>query len=64
MNEITYYFVLIKQAEVILKIRADFSPSVTANTVAVQMPLPSYTTRLILFIYFIPHYYYHDFVDD
>lgn len=34
------------KAEVILKIRADFSPSVTANTVSVQMPLPSYTTRV------------------
>lgn len=34
------------KAEVILKIRADFSPSITANTVSVQMPLPSYTTRV------------------
>ncbi|XP_008782195.1 AP-4 complex subunit mu-like isoform X2 [Phoenix dactylifera] len=34
------------KAEVILKIRADFSPSVTANTIAVQMPVPTYTTRV------------------
>ncbi|KAF3320790.1 AP-4 complex subunit mu [Carex littledalei] len=32
-------------AEVILKIRADFSPNVTANTITVQMPVPSYTMR-------------------
>ncbi|XP_073110258.1 AP-4 complex subunit mu isoform X3 [Elaeis guineensis] len=35
------------KAEVILKVRADFSPSVTANTIAVQMPVPTYTTRLL-----------------
>ncbi|KAK2979559.1 hypothetical protein RJ640_027423 [Escallonia rubra] len=34
------------KAEVILKIRAEFSPSVTANTIVVQMPLPTYTTRV------------------
>ncbi|KAJ6838593.1 AP-4 complex subunit mu [Iris pallida] len=34
------------KAEVILKIRADFPSSVTANTISVQMPLPSYTTRV------------------
>ncbi|KAK3024924.1 hypothetical protein RJ639_043239 [Escallonia herrerae] len=34
------------KAEVILKIRAEFSPSVTANTIVVQMPLPAYTTRV------------------
>ncbi|KAK1287526.1 hypothetical protein QJS10_CPB19g01523 [Acorus calamus] len=34
------------KAEVILKIRADFSPTVTANTIAVSMPLPAYTTRV------------------
>lgn len=34
------------KAEVILKIRAEFSPSITANTIAVQMPLPTYTTRV------------------
>ncbi|KAJ3673415.1 hypothetical protein LUZ60_006789 [Juncus effusus] len=33
------------KAEVILKIRADFSSNVTANTVIVQMPVPSYTIR-------------------
>ncbi|XP_020100461.1 AP-4 complex subunit mu [Ananas comosus] len=33
------------KAEVLLKIRADFSPSVTANTITVQMPVPSYTAR-------------------
>nr|ALO18842.1 AP-4 complex subunit [Lilium davidii var. unicolor] len=34
------------KAEVILKVRAEFLPSVTANTISVQMPLPSYTTRV------------------
>lgn len=34
------------RAEVLLKIRADFSQSVTANTITVQMPLPAYTTRV------------------
>ncbi|KAJ0975982.1 hypothetical protein J5N97_017947 [Dioscorea zingiberensis] len=34
------------KAEVILKIRADFSSSVTANTISVQMPLPTYTARV------------------
>ncbi|KAJ6838594.1 AP-4 complex subunit mu [Iris pallida] len=34
------------KAEVILKIRADFPSCVTANTISVQMPLPSYTTRV------------------
>ncbi|PKA59504.1 hypothetical protein AXF42_Ash016528 [Apostasia shenzhenica] len=34
------------KAEVIIKIRADFSTSVTANTVTVQMPVPKYTTRV------------------
>ncbi|XP_022769054.1 AP-4 complex subunit mu-like isoform X2 [Durio zibethinus] len=34
------------KAEVILKIRADFSPSVTANSILVQMPVPIYTTRV------------------
>ncbi|KAK8969397.1 hypothetical protein KSP40_PGU012872 [Platanthera guangdongensis] len=34
------------KAEVIIKIRADFSPSVTANTITVQMPVPKYTTRV------------------
>ncbi|XP_010277473.1 PREDICTED: AP-4 complex subunit mu-like [Nelumbo nucifera] len=34
------------RAEVILKIRADFSSSITANTVLVQMPVPTYTTRV------------------
>ncbi|GFZ10267.1 clathrin adaptor complexes medium subunit family protein [Actinidia rufa] len=33
------------KAEVILKIRAEFASSVTANTIIVQMPLPTYTTR-------------------
>uniref|UniRef100_A0A7C9E5C8 MHD domain-containing protein n=1 Tax=Opuntia streptacantha TaxID=393608 RepID=A0A7C9E5C8_OPUST len=34
------------KAEVILKIRAEFSSSATANTILVQMPLPSYTSRV------------------
>ncbi|XXG86540.1 hypothetical protein AAC387_Pa11g1412 [Persea americana] len=34
------------KAEVILKIRADFAPSITANTISVHMPLPKYTTRV------------------
>ncbi|KAF3786882.1 AP-4 complex subunit mu [Nymphaea thermarum] len=34
------------QAEVILKVRADFSPTITANTISVNMPLPTYTTRV------------------
>ncbi|KAJ7965807.1 Carbonic anhydrase [Quillaja saponaria] len=33
------------KAEVILKVLSDFSSSVTANTIKVQMPLPKYTTR-------------------
>ncbi|GFS44040.1 clathrin adaptor complexes medium subunit family protein [Actinidia rufa] len=31
------------KAEVILKIRAEFASSITANTIIVQMPLPTYT---------------------
>ncbi|XP_074263586.1 AP-4 complex subunit mu-like [Silene latifolia] len=34
------------KAEVILKIRAEFAASVTANTIVVQMPLPTYTSRV------------------
>ncbi|KAL8499428.1 hypothetical protein ACS0TY_022409 [Phlomoides rotata] len=34
------------KAEVILKIRAEFPSSVTANTILVEMPLPTYTTRV------------------
>ncbi|RLN34220.1 hypothetical protein C2845_PM03G33010 [Panicum miliaceum] len=33
------------RSEVLLKIRADFSANVTANTITVQMPVPSYTMR-------------------
>ncbi|RVX14957.1 AP-4 complex subunit mu [Vitis vinifera] len=33
------------RAEVILKVRAEFPSSITANTIQVQMPLPPYTTR-------------------
>lgn len=33
------------RAEVLLKIRADFSANATANTITVQMPVPSYTMR-------------------
>ncbi|KAL1537077.1 AP-4 complex subunit mu [Salvia divinorum] len=34
------------KAEVILKIRAEFPSSVTANTILIEMPLPTYTTRV------------------
>ncbi|KAM4129802.1 hypothetical protein ACJW30_01G051400 [Castanea mollissima] len=34
------------KAEVILKVRAEFTSSITANTILVQMPLPTYTTRV------------------
>ncbi|KAI9098022.1 hypothetical protein K1719_025793 [Acacia pycnantha] len=34
------------KGEVILKIYAEFASSVTANTIKVQMPLPTYTTRV------------------
>ncbi|GFS44080.1 clathrin adaptor complexes medium subunit family protein [Actinidia rufa] len=34
------------KAEVILKIRAEFASSITANTIIVQMPLPTYTARV------------------
>ncbi|KAL9255227.1 AP-4 complex subunit mu-like protein [Drosera capensis] len=34
------------RAEVIIKVRAEFSPNTTANTISVQMPLPMYTTRV------------------
>ncbi|KAL7127713.1 hypothetical protein ABFS83_14G269700 [Erythranthe nasuta] len=35
-----------REAEVILKIRAEFPSIITANTVLVQMPLPACTTRV------------------
>ncbi|KAG6392514.1 hypothetical protein SASPL_146736 [Salvia splendens] len=35
------------KAEVILKIRAEFPLSITANTILIEMPLPTYTTRCI-----------------
>ncbi|XP_058088392.1 AP-4 complex subunit mu-like isoform X1 [Magnolia sinica] len=34
------------KAEVILKVRADFAPTITANTIVVQIPLPTFTTRV------------------
>lgn len=34
------------KAEVILKIRAEFPSDITANTILVQMPLPTYTSRV------------------
>ncbi|KAL5705875.1 AP-4 complex subunit mu [Ranunculus cassubicifolius] len=34
------------KAEVILKIRAEFPSSITANTIAIQMPLPKHTSRV------------------
>lgn len=33
------------QAEVIIKVRAEFPSSVTANTILLEMPLPAYTSR-------------------
>ncbi|KAG6475508.1 hypothetical protein ZIOFF_064730 [Zingiber officinale] len=35
------------KAEVIIKVRADFATSVTANTITVQMPVPTYTSRRV-----------------
>ncbi|GMN35595.1 hypothetical protein TIFTF001_005402 [Ficus carica] len=34
------------RAEVIIKVRAEFPSSVSANIILVQMPLPAYTTRV------------------
>ncbi|XP_051126548.1 AP-4 complex subunit mu [Andrographis paniculata] len=34
------------KAEVILKVRAEFPSSITANTILVEMPLPSFTNRV------------------
>ncbi|KAK2659893.1 hypothetical protein Ddye_006426 [Dipteronia dyeriana] len=34
------------KAEVIIKVSAEFSSSITANTIVVEMPLPKYTTRV------------------
>ncbi|KAJ7957789.1 AP-4 complex subunit mu [Quillaja saponaria] len=34
------------KAEVIIKLHSAFSSSITANTVLIQMPLPSFTTRI------------------
>ncbi|XP_078432610.1 clathrin adaptor complexes medium subunit family protein [Wolffia australiana] len=34
------------KAEVIIKVRADFPSNITANSIMVQMPLPSYTVRV------------------
>jgi AP-4 complex subunit mu-1 len=47
-NLVNPIILLFAQAEVLLKIRADFSANVTANTIAVQMPVPSYTMRSIV----------------
>ncbi|CAL9093167.1 unnamed protein product [Musa acuminata var. zebrina] len=37
------------KAEVIIKVRADFSASVTANTITIQMPVPTHTARYAVF---------------
>ncbi|KAF3484786.1 hypothetical protein F2Q69_00057321, partial [Brassica cretica] len=37
------------KAEVIIKIRAEFPSDIIANTIAVQMPLPNYTSRYLAF---------------
>ncbi|GAA0162420.1 membrane traffic protein [Lithospermum erythrorhizon] len=34
------------RAEVILKVRAEFASSINANTIVIQMPLPTYTSRV------------------
>ncbi|XP_021284403.1 AP-4 complex subunit mu-like [Herrania umbratica] len=34
------------KAELILKVHAEFSSSITANSILVQMPVPTYTTRV------------------
>eukprot|EP00252_Welwitschia_mirabilis_P006017 TRINITY_DN1667_c0_g1_i1.p1 TRINITY_DN1667_c0_g1~~TRINITY_DN1667_c0_g1_i1.p1 ORF type:complete len:452 (+),score=101.26 TRINITY_DN1667_c0_g1_i1:151-1506(+) len=34
------------KAEIMLKLRADFSSTITANTISVQMPLPKHTARV------------------
>ncbi|XP_017981708.1 PREDICTED: AP-4 complex subunit mu isoform X2 [Theobroma cacao] len=36
------------KAELILKVQAEFSSSITANSILVQMPVPTYTTRVSL----------------
>jgi len=41
----------ILQAEVFLKVSAEFASSITANTIKVQMPLPKYTTRYYCYYY-------------
>lgn len=48
---------LFYQAEAIIKIRADFAASVTANTITVQMPVPTYTARcfFLSFTYLLQH---------
>ena len=46
-----YSSLISTQAEVLLKIRADFSANVTANTITVQMPVPAYTMRSTAVIY-------------
>ncbi|KAF2310017.1 hypothetical protein GH714_006210 [Hevea brasiliensis] len=35
-----------KKAEVFIKVHAEFSSSVTANTILIEMPLPTYTSRV------------------
>ncbi|CAL9762695.1 unnamed protein product [Musa acuminata subsp. burmannicoides] len=49
------------KAEVIIKVRADFSASVTANTITIQMPVPTHTARwfcsLSLHLLFTSHCY-------
>lgn len=34
------------KGEVIIKVRAEFASSITANTIVVQMPVPTYTSRV------------------
>lgn len=46
--DLWYCSVGLMQAEVIIKIRAEFPSNITANTILVQMPLPKYTSRYFL----------------
>ncbi|XP_073224264.1 AP-4 complex subunit mu-like [Cicer arietinum] len=38
------------KAEVTIKVRAEFNSSINANTVLVQMPLPTFTARYLNFL--------------
>ncbi|TXG52681.1 hypothetical protein EZV62_021850 [Acer yangbiense] len=47
------------KAEVIIKVSAEFSSSITANTIVVEMPLPKYTTsNIIKFLFTVSNILY------